>query len=849
VLRSGFLANATPAHPDTMAINISSERVRLAMSVLQGVREGQALGALLGYRLERGLHDRHDLAEVDHVIYDLRRAFPSPADPEGRQVVDALDLLQQIESSGVATYPFGRPDLPPLQTAAEADAVNKEIVRLRDVHDAVADLALAEGVYQAVMGNFDRVAANLDAYGKLGFPPDPGVLETPRRGRALTHRVGIHLRPGLSHTASPVAGIAMTPRAVAEPAVNEMLAALLPPPATVAVRVTWADAAGGADHEGVVTQADLDLQPLDVLHLLRLEEGSALGELDERVLRHVEVTEGLRPDIVPEIHFTDRVEDHVTFFELAPLVAQLRSALTRARPLKATDVMLANEASRRDDAVSGQVHRVRPATVLNRLQTWRGGAADLVADLDALLADDVANRADLVAGCETFADRAAETLLGAGTFALPGSGWGEIGERRRGLFDDLLGRVAAVVARWEPRLAEADTQLGRDAVLPTTADPVERNRLLLLAERQVRTEVTDPMPAAPDDYRTVVVAARDAFAAKLDELRAVAPAATTVTALFATVAGLLPLDDFDVVGLDVAPAEDRALELCRYVRARVASVVAEADHRAGAAQEQLDAFDAAAPGQAQVAAVEAATKALLGEDALVVPEFVLSPAQGAEWAAAMAWSRTGNLTAHLAADHTFPVDDWLHGVARVRDKVRCWEQLAMLSGVVGQAEPELWPVQLPHANEPWFALELPAGVSVPGDRLLYTAHYPVAFDPSAAQCGLLLDEWLETIPEDEVTTGVTFHYDRPDSEPPQAMLLAVPGSPDIGWQWDDLVQTLHDTLDLARLRGVEPDQVAATPYGGFLPATVMSATVRGVSISANLALNNNVLAFLRDDDG
>jgi hypothetical protein len=113
----------------------------------------------------------------------------------------------------------------------------------------------------------------------------------------------------------------------------------------------------------------------------------------------------------------------------------------------------------------------------------------------------------------------------------------------------------------------------------------------------------------------------------------------------------------------------------------------------------------------------------------------------------------------------------------------------------------------------------------------------------------LLDEWVETIPEDDVTTGVAFNYDRPDSEPPQAMLLAVPPDPNTGWKWDDLVATLHDTLDLARLRAVEPDQVAATPYGGFLPATVMSATLRGISISANLALNNNVLNFLRDDDG
>src|SRR6202041_2983706 len=38
VLRSGYLANATAANPDTMAVNLSSDRVRLPLSMLQGGR-------------------------------------------------------------------------------------------------------------------------------------------------------------------------------------------------------------------------------------------------------------------------------------------------------------------------------------------------------------------------------------------------------------------------------------------------------------------------------------------------------------------------------------------------------------------------------------------------------------------------------------------------------------------------------------------------------------------------------------------------------------------------------------------------------------------------------------------
>ena len=80
VLRNGYLANASPGAPEAMAVNLSSERVRLAMGVLEGIRNGQSLASLLGYRLERGLHDRHTVAEVDVFVFALRKAFPLRAD-------------------------------------------------------------------------------------------------------------------------------------------------------------------------------------------------------------------------------------------------------------------------------------------------------------------------------------------------------------------------------------------------------------------------------------------------------------------------------------------------------------------------------------------------------------------------------------------------------------------------------------------------------------------------------------------------------------------------------------------------------------------------------------------------
>jgi len=492
VLRSGYLANATPGQPGVMAVNLSSERMRLAVSVLQGLRQGQTLGALLGYRLERGLHDRHALAEVDRFIHELRAVFPAPSDRDGRHAIDGLDLLDHIQETQVTAYPFAHPDLPPASTA-EAAAIDLEVGRLLDLRDALADLALAEGVHQAVLSNFDRAAATLDAFGKGSFPPEPAVLETPRTGHAITHRVGLHLRPGVDHATSPVPGVAMTPRAVASPAVNDMLARMLPIPSGVVVRVGWVDRDGDPG-ERVVTQAELGLQPIDLLALLQLG-GQGMSELDERILLRVATAESLPPDVAgtATIRYTERVPGQVTLFEAAPLVAYLRSLVTRSRPLRPTDVVPPTEATGAVDAAV-EAARARPAAVRRMLEAERAVAEGIVSDLD----DPATDRAALLAGVDDLVDRTVASLRGAGAFGLPGTGWDGLLERRRELLAQIVGAVAEVVERWTRRLADADAQLAAEGALPSTATDEERSRLLLLAEGSISTATTDPVPADAD---------------------------------------------------------------------------------------------------------------------------------------------------------------------------------------------------------------------------------------------------------------------------------------------------------------------------------------------------------------
>ena len=862
VLRAGYLANATPENPGTFAVNLSSDRVREALSVLDGLRAGQSLGALLGYRFERGLHDRWAEAELDTIITALRGAFPlragrladtepPPGTPveeiEARNVVDALELVRRVTRTPDKVYPFGAEGLPD-PSDAQLTAIGKEVERLLAVHDAIADLAVAESTHQTLSGNTERAAATLDAYAKEGFPPDPAVIRTPRSGVTLTHRLGIQFEAGVQPP-----GLSRTPRAQAEPAVNDWLPSLLPDRDDVAVVVRWTDPDGDVRSQ-VVTQEDVGLAPIDLLWAVRPASEAAMTDLDDRVIGVVVDRDSPRPDTVLTIHYTQRINNKITFFELSPLVAALRTLITTARPLRPTDLVPAagpatvDRAS--DDAVT--VRRNRPEAVRDSLDDLADDVADLLEDLAPLFPAAGPVRGQLVNGIDTFLRRYADLVVVAGGFGMLRSGWGELTAWRRGVFTDVLAAVAATADRMAATLALADGLLAQYDALPGSAPTEVRFSLLQRAERLLTTTPTSPRPNQPNTLRNTVRNRRRDFADRLEELEEVADTnRNTLSGLLDEVSSLLPLTQFDAVGLDLTPFRDRAVEFARDLLARTVALRDEVAARFTAAGAALTSYDQAVTGPDRVAAATTALKAMIGEDVLVVPEFTPSDALSDDLRRARRDS--DELVEHLVDNgRDFPVDDWLHGVARVREAPRLWERVVLLSdalrdrgGLLGdlfdRADPTLEPIQLPYrSNDRWLGMEFAPGTSITEDRLLYTAHY--ATDPPSLgggnQVGLLLDEWTEVIPAVRETTGIAADLDRPESEPPQAMLLVVPPIRTGAWQTEDLIAAIADTYELAQLRAVEPTHLDDTAYAQLLPATVMSATRRPITISTDLAVAN-----------
>jgi hypothetical protein len=844
VLRNGYHAN-----DGRMAVDLSSQRVRLASGIVEGMRAGQSLGALLGYRFERHLHDSNILA-LRALVFAIRRQFPlamnqikSTVDPSltdqeaesiaARNVVDGRKLLKFVEASAIKTYPWGITTLPAAADATQQGAIDAAVAHLRDVNDAVADLALAEGVHQAVIGNYDRSAGTLEAFAKGNLPPETDVIRTPRSGTALTLRNVIHLDPAA--TANPLPGaVAMTPMSTAEPVLNNWLGARLPAADAIGCSVTFTNRTTGNPRTIFVRQRDIGLQPLDLLLVTHAGSDPSLGFLDDRVLQYVYANE--TPSLADpiKIEYTKRVNGKVTFFELRALLGSLYALTLASRPIKPADLIRQIDARAVeqppaviDVARLTAAHTELDGTRIPALQT-------LVATLAAGTVDDA---------IAAFVPEVSKLAL----WRLPQTGIGFAFDWRSRTYIELAKKVTALTTRWTAILADAKLKLTAYDNTPPATEP-EKRAALSAVELLVSTSYITPPPATVALHRTKAGDKVAAFETQITTLQGIVATRHPTYSAFLTALQGEVLDGFerDALGLaaDVAEVTRFRDELVSTLK----GLIVEAQKRADEAKALL------AKVPLTIDIVQQSAKKLFGDDFVVIPTFTLPAKAAADMTAARTHSTSGDLTKYLVQTikRDFPVDDWLHGVARVRDKMRHWENSLFLCEAVGSNAPALTPLQLPfEAGDAWYALEIPPAATdaeraIPRDKLLYNASLPAGFDATKPMCGLLVDEWTEVIPEKTETTGVAFHYDRPNSEPPQCWLLAMPAVMSGAWSWEQLVAAVTSTLDEAKRRAVEPDHLATTSYSWFLPATYSAYTFPEISISNYLLRNVEVLAQIKD---
>ncbi len=232
-------------------------------------------------------------------------------------------------------------------------------------------------------------------------------------------------------------------------------------------------------------------------------------------------------------------------------------------------------------------------------------------------------------------------------------------------------------------------------------------------------------------------------------------------------------------------------------------------------------------------------KDIFGRNFRVFPEFNLHNTSD--------YTLSFNSTVLLSGVGDYAIDEWMHGASRVRPQMGNYRKLMLLAETVTNrsdalVDAEHHVVQLPldlTGNDRWLGLEVPADYEYPGDPVSVVMELPSGYTTTQLHAGLLVDEWVEEIPMEKVTTGIAMHYDQPNNEAPQSILLAV--TPEIkgNWTWNDLMDTLNETMEMAKKRAVEPDMIQKTFLSQVLPA--LMAPVTGSSASPSLDFGRNIV--------
>jgi hypothetical protein len=202
---------------------------------------------------------------------------------------------------------------------------------------------------------------------------------------------------------------------------------------------------------------------------------------------------------------------------------------------------------------------------------------------------------------------------------------------------------------------------------------------------------------------------------------------------------------------------------------------------------------------------------------------------------------------------TFPADEWMQNAASVRPRLSRWDYIRMLSESRGN-NLDVTPVQVPYRQkDSWIAVEFPSTdpldpgqpFSLSQDTLSFVLHGEQSFTAASTHAGLLVDDWNETIPTNEETTGIGFNFNQPGAFPPQAILLAVPPQVKGQWDWNSLVGILTDTLQRAKLRAVEPALLASVDkveVNVLLPALLSNFTQNDLDISLDFRINQKFVS-------
>ena len=268
VLRSSFNRAVDGERKDySLSVNLSSARVRQALRIIKGVRNGLSLGTILGSDLERLLHDDKQRSglEMDYFIFFLRKAYPlnntsthygTGTDAKGDSSLDVLNgaaLLEDLRDESRMTnnrscqltevYDWNKKEgqdrlwrwLEKIFMETNHDKIkgqipdfNAKIPRLvyliqemEDSYDALSDVVTAESVYKLTEGNQAAVDALMNSMNTGRNFPEPDVVEIPMSSAHIERRMVSALQTDTQVTCSDSAF------QMADPAIDKWIGEML----------------------------------------------------------------------------------------------------------------------------------------------------------------------------------------------------------------------------------------------------------------------------------------------------------------------------------------------------------------------------------------------------------------------------------------------------------------------------------------------------------------------------------------------------------------------------------------------------------------------------------------------
>jgi hypothetical protein len=197
----------------------------------------------------------------------------------------------------------------------------------------------------------------------------------------------------------------------------------------------------------------------------------------------------------------------------------------------------------------------------------------------------------------------------------------------------------------------------------------------------------------------------------------------------------------------------------------------------------------------------------------------------------------------LKQDHSgnkLLMEEWLSSIARVRKNTSDYTMLTNLVNAIDFSRLlsfPLIPMQMPYINdgsERWLGASVANTVALREGRIAIGACLPVAHDLAGDQAGILIEEWTDVIPNRDQTSGISFHHNQPNAKAPQCLILGLTPSITGNWSWQDLVDMMNETFELAKKRAIDYERLSGSAVGQ-LPGIAIPFTQGGNAIGLSAA--------------